>query len=145
MVNLRDIGCVLAGCIAAVAWWIFIDGAAYGINVDKATSKMEWYYFLPGIISTVGLILMNIVNLKDAIEDEDDWEGSGSRTSRVRVWLFITFTILFCCVGGGIWIMAAHFPDNWTGVAILLQPILLMFSATFLLFVRRFGESYEYA
>jgi Uncharacterised protein family (UPF0220) len=70
---------------------------------------------------------MNVVNLKDAIDDDDDWEESGGRTARVRVWLFITFTILFCCVAGGIWIMAAHFPDNWTGVAILLQPILLMF------------------
>ena len=142
----RALGAILCGAIFSVAWWVFIDGVVFGQQIGDA-EVFEWYYVFPGLGATLSLVLLNFVNLKDALAQVDEGGGDGfgsdevtvssTRRTLVRAWLFIWLTGLFLCIAGGIWIMAAHFPDNWSGVAILIQPIIIAASAGLLLYVRK--------
>ena len=141
----RSIGAILCGAIFSIAWWIFIDGVVFGQTVGES-EPFKWYYVFPGLGATVSLILLNFVNVKDALArvetdqdayDNDEATVSSTRRTLVRAWLFIWLTGLFLCIAGGIWIMAAHYPDNWSGVAILIQPIIIAASAGLLLYVRK--------
>jgi Uncharacterised protein family (UPF0220) len=147
MVDQRTVGCVLSGVVFAVAWWIFIDGVVFGETIGNA-EKFEPYYVIPGIGATIALVMLNCVKLEDAMGSGGGDSGFGSdgstRTTIVRAWLFIWFTIMFVCIAGAIWTMAAHYSDNWTGVAILVQPIVISASAGLLLYTRK-SPGYEIA
>ena len=81
---------------------------------------------------------MNMVRIEDALADEDG--TAGTRTTVVRAWLFIWFTVLFVCIAGSIWTMAAHYPDNWTGAALIIQPIVIGCSSGLLLYARKSSD-----
>jgi len=137
----RELWSLAAGF--SIGWWILIDGMAYGAHPPQGVEpiKVKFEFFIPAIGATIALIMINVVSLDDLNADQD----FDNRSGKVKAWLFLSFAFSFGCIAGGIAIMAAKFSDNWTGVAILLQPIIIFISAFVLLYARKNPEENEYS
>ena len=122
--NKLVVAAVFVGALFAGGWWAFIDGAVV------APDAFPWMHIVPALLSSVAVIMLNLVDPAD----------DGDNQVLVRVWIFIWFTVACCAVGGAIWITTTEYPpninDNWPGVSIIVQTI-LVFLAGLVLFVAR--------
>lgn len=138
----RTTGCVLAGVVWVTAWWVFIDGIVYGTE-NEQIHGMPWYFALPGVFSTVALVMLNCVRLEDIISvamrggNADASRAEIARARFLRGWTFLWFAVHFVCIFSAVWIMVANYPHVWTGVAIMLQPILVLGASCLLLYARK--------
>jgi len=140
----RDAISTIAGCIFAAGWWIWIDANVSTANWPKDKSgkppAILFYYYIPGIISTLGVFMTNIVSLESL--NPASWVFDERIGAKVRVWLFLSFIISFSGVAAAIWIMAAVYmpPHNkgndWPGIALTIQNALIFVSSIFLLGAR---------
>lgn len=49
---------IAAGLVFGIAWWIYIDGAAYGTHTgDPVAAKAAGYHWLPGCGVTLAFIM----------------------------------------------------------------------------------------
>ncbi|EGC40196.1 hypothetical protein DICPUDRAFT_52137 [Dictyostelium purpureum] len=136
----------LAGILFGVAWFFWIDGHVYENTYnrrhpDAEGPRIQWVFYLPGIFSTVGMVMANIVDLS-ALSNGSFLEDGGA--TKVRIWLFVSFAINFGCIAAAVWIMAALFmpPHNsissaqWPGIAITVQNVLIFISSLLLVYKR---------
>jgi len=142
----RELWSAGAGILFGIGWWILIDGMVSG-KQPKEQVQIPFSYYIPAIGATLALIMLNLVSLDSLNEDSF---GDNNVASKVRIWLFLGFAFSFGCIAGGITIMADKFPDevsgwSWTGIAILLQPILVFISALILLFARKSTDDMNYS
>lgn len=120
-----------SGAIFAVGWWIWIDAHALGEYNDDQRKVQGWEY-LPGIVCTLALILINLVSWGDLNGTGLDGE---SRTRKARIFFFFALLLLFGAMIGGIWIGAARWlakgnhDTTYPGVAIIVQMGLILASA----------------
>ena len=115
MLTAREILCALvAGILVGGGWWAFMDGVFYAPDV------MPWIHILPPVGATVGFIALNVITL-DVM----------TAHAAARVWAFASLTLLGVSIGGAIWITTSEYPadDNWPGVAIIVQALLLLVGA----------------
>jgi len=138
----RKAGCLLAGILFALAWFMFVDGCVLANENEGIVHQFQWYYVLPGLLGSLALIMMNSVSLNTNSDDFDD-EETVTYATKIRFWFFLAFTISFCCVAGGVWIFVEQYRSNWIGVAILLNPLLILASAILLLIIRTASKSIE--
>lgn len=152
----------LAGILFAVGWWLLVDGVATrnagyvpptssGSGSDSTSSSTtsgdgslpvlapKFAYYLPAIGSTLALIMINLANLNDLRSDGGGLMGENPVAKRVKVWLFVSFTLMFACVAGGIIIFATKYADTsvYMGITFLAQPLFVLTSALILLFARK--------
>ena len=59
----------ISGILFAAGWWIFIDGVA--LASSKGESTAQFFIYLPGLLATLGLFLMN--NLPNDLFHTDSW------------------------------------------------------------------------
>jgi len=111
------------GILIGLGWWAFFDGVVY------APDAFPWSHIVPALGSVLALIMLNLVTIEQL-----------KQLPAVRVWTFISLTLGCICVGGAIWITAAEYPpalvDNWPGVSIIVQTMLVLIAGV-LLFVGR--------
>lgn len=145
----KDVGCVVSGLIFGVAWWIMIDAQVIS-SLRKEQPPIIGWYWVPGILSTLGFIMMNIVDLSSM--NPYSWWYDENVSGKVRAWLFFAFIIHFSNIGGAMYIMIDRFlpphnlGDPWPGIAICLQNFLLFFAGLLMLWVgteRAKGDDYE--
>ena len=78
---------------------MWIDGIAFagtqGQSVDGA-------YWIPGILQTVSLLMVNIINW-DVLSGEGMLDDGGSM--RARLWVFVSFVFAFGGLIGSTWIL----------------------------------------
>jgi len=141
-----DVTAVTAGLLFGAAWWMWIDAHVHTMaylkhnNKDDPTPSILFYYYLPGIFSTLGLIMANIVNLESLNSYTIFWDESIE--AKVKVWLFVAFSISFGAIAAAIYIMVQIYlpPHNsgsqWPGIALTVQNLLLLISS-FVLFWSR--------
>jgi len=127
----------LSGVIFSISWWLWIDANAYHNKIHDIVG-INFGYWVPGIVATLALLMINAVSWTDL-----QGFGFGSLDDdvqkRARLWLFFSFTLSFGCVIAAVWIAIVHWfkrkPDAgeiftvWPGVALILQNILILFSA----------------
>ncbi|KAI8851141.1 hypothetical protein BC829DRAFT_387433, partial [Chytridium lagenaria] len=67
----------ISGALFAMGWWAFIDGVTYSSSREPALpNAIRFEDWLPGILSTISLIIVNLIN-KDTLT-ADDFSYSGS-------------------------------------------------------------------
>jgi len=118
-------------------------------NPDDVTPAIKFTYYIPSLVATLGLIMTNVINLETL--NPMSWVFDESIGAKVRVWLFLSFFISFGGLVASIWIMVSVFmpPNNkgeqWPGIALCLQNLLIMLSSLLLLWTRseRSGEEYS--
>merc|ERR1719240_527021 len=107
------IGAYVSGVLAAIGWWCWIDAVIYNgtvcpINTPEAPcekKEVEFAYWLPGIVATFGIVLINCFNYKAYAN-----VGDGGRALACNnVWLFISFLLMFGTIIASVWIMV----DGW--------------------------------
>jgi len=135
--------CYAAGAIFAVGWWLWIDAHVYSQFVQDDV-YVTFPHYLPAIINTVALVLMNLVSWSDLNSNGLFSEGV---STKAKIVIFVAFVLSFACVGASIWIAVVHWFQNmepepkttFPGVALIVQNVLISGSA----FMYRFAKPQE--
>ncbi|KAJ3205280.1 Transmembrane protein 50A, partial [Dinochytrium kinnereticum] len=92
----------IAGALFALGWWAFIDGVAYSSSRDPPLpNTIRFEDWIPGILSSVSLIIVNLIN-KDTLT-ADDFSYSGSNVAcKARAAAFIGVTMALGAIGGSL-------------------------------------------
>ncbi|KAJ3235320.1 hypothetical protein HDU78_005265 [Chytriomyces hyalinus] len=140
-----------SGMLFAMGWWLFIDGVVYASTRNKdelpAVRFEDW---LPGILSTISLIIVNLID-KDSL-NADDFSYSGSNVAcKARACAFIGITMAMGALGGSFAILALKYlmpglsgEDIYFGVMVSLQNIFIFVGSMTLWFGRNTGNSSGY-
>jgi len=139
---LRDAAPYLAGIMFAGAWWIWIDAHVYTevqLKKDQVhpPPTIVFYYYIPGIVGTLALIMTNLVDLD--YMNPYSWAFDEGISTKVKVWLYASFALSFSSIGAALWVMAAVFlpphyqGSQWPGIAVMLQNCIIFLASITLL------------
>lgn len=164
----REFLVYLAGALFAAGWWTFIDAtllSRYAINPldpksphDGIPVHVAFPDWIPGILSTLGMIIINLIDKEQLKGDDEggDWQGAswgGSVAWRARLFLFVGFALLAGGLAGSITVLVIKYivpayPEsfgvNW-GIANVAQSIAIMLSAIVLWTAQNAESEYEYS
>ncbi|KAJ3090860.1 Transmembrane protein 50A [Phlyctochytrium bullatum] len=93
----------LAGGLFALGWWAFIDGIAYAGSFTDPPLKtpIRFEDWIPGLLSTLSLIIVNLIN-KETL-NADDFTYSGSNVAcKARAAAFLGVTMALGALGGAL-------------------------------------------
>lgn len=119
---------VISGVLFSVAWWIFADGIAF-TDIQPGYGRGDFYLYVPGILTTIGLFLMS--NLPTSMFEKDN---NDEHTWWQKLILVIS---VLCYLAGmicGIWCYVEKKKDRqtrftkWRGISSIVQPILITLS-----------------
>ena len=99
---LPSVGSLVAGFLFGIAWLVWIDGVAFAAHEGYGVNGVHW---LPGILQTLALFMVNVINWSALTEDAFMDEGRGAK---VKCWIFTSFVFAFSGVIGAIWILVAE-------------------------------------
>lgn len=162
--NRRALGVYTAGALFAAGWWIFLDAAVRSHQLHRppppdvpfhppgvAIKADDW---IAGLSTTLGLVIVNLVNKQYLFEDGALQSGSWNEDPvlwRTRMWLFLGFAFLAGGMAGSMAMLIIKYLANTLaeghvdlGVASVLQNVLLMACAVLLWFSQRVESDYEY-
>eukprot|EP01119_Soliformovum_irregulare_P011736 TRINITY_DN296_c0_g1_i2.p1 TRINITY_DN296_c0_g1~~TRINITY_DN296_c0_g1_i2.p1 ORF type:complete len:121 (+),score=3.21 TRINITY_DN296_c0_g1_i2:209-571(+) len=113
------------------------------------TPPVLGYYYIPAIVGTLALIMINLVNLESL--NPTSWAFDENVETKVKVWLFFSAMLAFCSLGGGLWIAIQVYlsPHNsgsqYPGYALMGQNFIILMSGMMFLWIRseRSKESYQ--
>ncbi|KAF8932581.1 hypothetical protein BGZ58_006917 [Dissophora ornata] len=112
----RDAGFYIAGALFALGWWFLIDAAVYSKNWnydngDKHVS-IEFVDWVPGICSTVGMIIIECID-KASLREDSSFYGDGvSVVWRARFFLFIGFAFMAGGLAGSVRCVVVRYGDR---------------------------------
>ena len=128
-----SIGSCAAGALFGAAWLVWIDGVAYAST--EYGHAVDGAYWVPGILQTVGLLMVNVVNWSLLTEDAG-FGDDGGVASKVKAWVFVSFVFSFSGLIGSVWILVQEAQNpSWEGGAVqtavrcLLQNLFLFGSS----------------
>ena len=99
---LPSVGSLVAGFLFGIAWLVWIDGVAFAAHEGYGVNGVHW---LPGILQTLALFMVNVINWSALTEDAFMDEGRGAK---VKCWIFTSFVFAFSGLIGAIWILVAE-------------------------------------
>ena len=124
---------------------MWIDAHAYADYIND-TQKIGFDFYIPGLLTTGGLVMMNLVTPSQLSSSGSSMFESGT-ADRARIFFLIALIISFAGVIGGFWIMAANYAADsdkvkttWPGAAIVLQQLCILAGALTFFFGRDEGE-----
>ncbi|KAJ3311315.1 hypothetical protein HDV04_004123 [Boothiomyces sp. JEL0838] len=101
----------LAGSLFALGWWLFIDGAvfnAYKYDPAKNMTVLSFEDWLPGILSSLALIIVNVIDREMLMADDSAFEGNNV-AMKARGCAFSGITIALGAVGGALAILSLKY------------------------------------
>ena len=155
-------GSVISGAVLAVGWYVFMgfyllpssDPTQYSWDCNSMNATVavapcgmtNGAYWAPGILATFGLIMLNIISWEGLTED--GLTGDEGTACKLKVWVTVSFVVLFCSLGGALWILIADGiarqdnPRIWMGIsiAVLVQNACIFLSALIFRVTRRSGD-----
>eukprot|EP01113_Clastostelium_recurvatum_P018570 TRINITY_DN2189_c0_g1_i1.p1 TRINITY_DN2189_c0_g1~~TRINITY_DN2189_c0_g1_i1.p1 ORF type:complete len:150 (-),score=21.85 TRINITY_DN2189_c0_g1_i1:100-549(-) len=134
--------CYGGGICFALGWWLWIDACAF--SATQLDAKIDFGYWIPGIVSSFALILINIVS-PAALDTSASWDNS--MLARARGFLFFAFTIAFGGLIASVWLAIVHwFNDtsisNFPGIALILQSSFIFLAAVMVRFAKLPEDGY---
>lgn len=131
--RIKSYGPGISGALFGAGWWFWVDAVAC------TNDKVPFVQYIPGIIATLALVMINCVR-RDELSDFDPFdEGVYCRS---RFWLFISYVVSFGSIIGAVWVFLAGYATKpgvdtvWPGVAAIFQVCFILGSAL-ALFVSR--------
>jgi hypothetical protein len=94
-----------------LGWWIFIDGAVF--NSVKATPDAHFQTlavedWIPGVLSTVALIIVNLIDRESLSADDSAYDGTNV-AMKARAFAFMGITIALGSLGGALAILSLKY------------------------------------
>lgn len=122
----KTYGPVLSGALFGAGWWFWVDA------VCSSDMKIPFVQYLPGIIATIALIMINAVRMEE-LQELDSFDDAAY--CRSRIWLFFCYMVSFGAIVGSVVILLQHYVGTtivWPGVAGIFQVTLVLGSALLL-------------
>jgi len=154
----REAGVYISGGLFAIGWWFFIDAVVYsnyckspdhckGDSNDVPVPVMNFEEWMCGILSTIGMIIINLINKNQLTTTSYGSYGSygyGSENMYARLFLFVGFAALAGGLAGSFTILILKYividtPYTYFGVALIIQNLSIMFS-TFILWIAQSSD-----
>jgi len=123
--------CYIAGITFASAWWIWIDATVW-TNRQPGFQEVLGGMYVPGIVGTVALFMINAVSWNEV--NDNFMFGEGVST-KAKIWLFFSFLLAFGSLIASIWIavqywfMKSNTGSQYGGVALIVENLLIFISA----------------
>ena len=95
------LGSVAGGALLGIGWLLWIDSAT--AQQTQFGESVPGGYWVPGILQTLSLFMVNAVNWSMLIDDPFD----DAVSSRVKAWVFAAFMLAFSGLFGALWILIA--------------------------------------
>merc|ERR1719198_2289770 len=109
-----------------------------GVAPDAFVSGAYW---APGILTTFGLIGLNVISWEAVVEEGSFGEGVAMCA---KLWVMCSLILLFGGLGTGIWCFVSDFQTpnawHWGGVMTLAQTLIIFASAILFRASRRSGD-----
>ncbi|XP_017480593.1 PREDICTED: transmembrane protein 50A [Rhagoletis zephyria] len=126
---------LIAGFLFFSGWWVLIDA----MSVDNQHQITTGHVFI-GVFGTISFFMVNTV--KNSHISEENTSESGAQIA--KIWLLIGFVMGFASIVAAVWVMIDDFinntkKDNWPGVALLMQNVLILIGSL----VYKFGRNEE--
>ena len=119
----------VSGLLFAAGWWIFIDGSAYRHKFTDSAGPFMFY--LPGILATIGLFILN--NLDKKLFQEGGWGDEAETWEKILI--VISVMLHLAAIIACIWVYAARKGDRdiwekkWQGISSIIQTFLIVISS----------------
>ncbi|KAI9140895.1 UPF0220-domain-containing protein [Paraphysoderma sedebokerense] len=146
----REIIGYFTGLLFSIGWWIFIDAIVVA-NAKHLPEPILFEDYVPGIMSTLGLIMINSVDKSLLSANEYSHYGGSGVAWKARLFAFIGIAIAVGSLGGAISILSLKYiakglvdQNAWPGVAIVVQNFLIFLSAMMLWLGRNVEDRVEY-
>ncbi|KAG2448465.1 hypothetical protein HYH02_006357 [Chlamydomonas schloesseri] len=128
-------GPILSGALFGAGWWFWVDAVCINHH------KIPFDQYLPGLIATLALVMINCIRRDDLVEIDPFDDASFCRS---RLWLFVSYIVSFASIVAAVWVMLAHYAhnpdlsaaDKWPGAAGIFQVTFILGSGL-LFFVSR--------
>jgi hypothetical protein len=139
-----------SGILFTVGWWFFFDAVIYSKNKNLDVSIGIWDW-IPGIISTVALIIINLIN-QEALKGDGDFDDEYSQSAKLCA--FIGVSLALAALGSSltIFIMEYIIPGvgseaKYCGSEIVLQNFFIFISSMIFWFGRNseISDNFDYA
>lgn len=117
-----------SGALFGAGWWCWVD------TVATSTSHIPFSQYLPGIIATMALVMINSVRRDELLSYDPYDEGTFCRS---RFWLLMAYGISLAAIGSSVLVMLHKGGD----VAPILQVAFILGAALVLFTSRSEGES----
>ncbi|KAI8928909.1 hypothetical protein BC831DRAFT_497328 [Entophlyctis helioformis] len=138
----------VSGALFSIGWWLFIDGIAFNASrADKiSVVQIGFEDWIPGIISTLALIIVNLIDRETL--SADDFAYSGQNVAcKARACAFLGVTMALGALGGALAVLSLKFiipgvsgDAFYVGQSITLQNFLIFFSSMVLWFGRNHSD-----
>ncbi|EFJ44911.1 hypothetical protein VOLCADRAFT_118500, partial [Volvox carteri f. nagariensis] len=99
----RTWGPIASGALFGAGWWFWVDAVCISHH------KVPFDQYLPGIIATLALIMINCIRRDDMIEYDPFDDATYCRS---RLWLFLSYIVSFASIVAAVWVMLAHYAHN---------------------------------
>ena len=96
-----SIGSCVAGLLFGAAWLLWIDGVAFA--AAEYGEAVNGAYWVPGILQTIGLLMVNLINW--SLLTDDSMMDDGGVAVKVKAWVFVSFVFCFSGLIGSVWIL----------------------------------------
>ena len=134
----------VCGFFFAAAWWVFVDGVSL---VDaRGSGAGPFYLYLPGILSTIGLFLIN--NLPAFMFSK---ENTGDEATVLqKVILVISVICMLAGIAIGIWLNTSKKVDRgtslkrWRAITAVIQAVVITIVAFLWCFLYKDPDSAPY-
>jgi len=162
--RVATVGSYIGGVVCAIGWYVFMaisllpgqektkgkylwdcHANVTALPEDSYVSPCEFTsgaYWAPGILMTLGVVMLNVIRWT-ALGDDMSL-GDDSSATKAKIWVVVCFVIMFCALGGGVWITVVdgQRPKDdkvWMGpgIAVLVQCICLFVGGLIFRIARR--------
>ena len=127
------------GLLFGAGWWLIIDIVIYFYKIGKPKNQdpddaISFLTFLPGIIGTVGFLLVNFLSRGSLAFTEET-----GITAAKSLYIIVAFAITFAGLISGFWILFSKYVGEKFckyGVFMVMQSLCIFLST----FIFRFGR-----
>ncbi|ORX93393.1 UPF0220-domain-containing protein [Basidiobolus meristosporus CBS 931.73] len=134
----REIGTYSAGVLFSVAWWVFVDAIVLSTTVKDLPVSIGIEDYVSGIICTIGMIIVNSIDLTILQGESFSYSGSGL-AGKARMFLFLGMACMAGGVAGSVAILCIKYlvpkvtgPYLYFGVAPIVQNVTILISCAIL-------------
>ncbi|KAF9998498.1 hypothetical protein BGZ80_007575 [Entomortierella chlamydospora] len=154
----RDASIYISGALFALGWWFFIDAVVrsknWNYNDGFKTTSVAFVDWVPGICSTIGMIVITCIDKAALTGDTFSFSSGGGGTSvawKARVFLFIGFAFMAGGLAGSVSILCIKYilPNygeifTFWGICNVIQNAAIMISAAILWVAQSTESEYQY-